>query len=135
LNSFKAIGSAQVKARREKAKAEKSYKECRKAGIESVPEFLFSLLKIFVRRFWFQLPATLDEQEKNAGAETKEHDGNAGGDAPESSGGRAAIVAAADDDVARHGDEQFEDAAAQQPAGAAFQKGIFVIRFCEPAEN
>jgi hypothetical protein len=114
LNSFRAIGSAQVKVRRTKAKGEKFNEESRKTGIESVPEFLFFLFNFFIRgrRFWFQLPAAFDEQEEDARAEAEQHHGNAGGDAPERAEGRAAIVAAADDDVAGHGDDEFEDAAA-----------------------
>ncbi len=86
-------------------------------------------------RIWFQPREPFDEQKENARAEAEEHDGDAGGDAPESAGGRAAIVAAAHDDVAGHRDKQFKDAAAQEPAGAALEQGIRVVRFGEFMEN
>lgn len=87
------------------------------------------------RGFWFQLPATFDEQEKNAGPEAEQHHGKAGGDAPKSADGRAAVVAAADDDVAGHGDEQFEDAAAQEPARGAFEQRLGGVGFGRAAED
>ena len=49
--------------------------------------------------------------------------------------GRAAIAAAADDDVAGHGDEEFEDAAAQEPADNAFEQRVRVVGFGEAAKD
>jgi hypothetical protein len=36
--------------------------------------------------------AAFDEQKENTGAEAEQHDGNAGGDAPEGSGGRGIVA-------------------------------------------
>ena len=49
--------------------------------------------------------------------------------------GRAAVAAAADDDVAGHGDQQFEDAAAQEPAGDAFEQRVRVVGLGEAAKD
>lgn len=86
-------------------------------------------------RFWFQPLEPFDEQKENTWAEAEQHNGDAGGNAPERAGGRAAIVAAADDDVAGHGDDEFENAAAQEPAGGALEECVGFIRFGGAAEN
>ena len=54
-------------------------------------------------------------EEEDAGAEGKEHDGEAGSDAKAGGDGGGTIVAAADDDVAGNDDQEFQDAALQQP--------------------
>jgi hypothetical protein len=86
-------------------------------------------------RLRLQLSAAFDEQEEHAGAEAEQHHGKAGGDTPESADGRATIIAAADDDVARHGDKQFEDAAAQKPARGAFEERAGIVRSGGTVEN
>ena len=75
------------------------------------------------------------EQKEHAGPEAEQHDRNAGDDAPKCAKGRAAIAAAADDDVAGHGDEEFEDAAAQEPAEAAFEQRVRIVGFGEAAKD
>ena len=77
---------------------------------------------IGVQRSRFQPPATFDEQKKDTGTEAEEHHRNAGGDAPKRARRRATIAPTPDDDVAGHGDEQFQNAAAQQPAHEAFDQ-------------
>src|SRR5579859_2632344 len=54
-------------------------------------------------------------EEEDAGAEGEDHDGEAGGDAETGDDGSGTIVAAADDDVAGDGNQEFEDAAFQKP--------------------
>ena len=54
-------------------------------------------------------------EEEDAGAEGEEHYGDAGGDAETGSERRGTIVTAADDDVARDDDQEFQDAAFEQP--------------------
>ena len=49
--------------------------------------------------------------------------------------GRAAVAAAAHDDMAGHGDEEFEDAAAQEPADDAFEQRVRVVGSGEAAKN
>src|SRR5260370_25843199 len=54
-------------------------------------------------------------EEEDAGTEGEEHDGDTRGDAEAGSHGCGAIVTAADDNVARDYDQQFQDAAFEQP--------------------
>ena len=68
--------------------------------------------------------AAFDEQKENVRSEAEEHDGDAGGDAPERAGGRAAVAAATHDDMTGNGHEEFEDAAAQEPADNAFEQRV-----------
>ena len=49
--------------------------------------------------------------------------------------GAAAIVATANNDMAGHGDEQFKDASAQQPASGAFDEGLGIIRLGGTTED
>lgn len=83
----------------------------------------------------FELAHPFYEQKINARPEAEQHHGNAGGDSPKRADGRAAIVAAAHDDVAWHGDDEFENAPAQQPAQTAFEQGIFIVGLREASEN
>jgi len=85
--------------------------------------------------FWLQPLEPFDEQKENPGAEAEQHYGDAGGDAPKRAGGRATIVAAAGDDVAGHGDKEFKDAAAQEPARGAFEECVGFVRFGGATEN
>ena len=70
----------------------------------------------------------LHKRKENTGAQADEHHGKAGGDAPESTRWRTAVAAAVDDDMAWHGDAEFEDAAAQEPAKGAIQERVRLIR-------
>jgi hypothetical protein len=58
-------------------------------------------------------------EEEDAGAEGEEHDGEAGGDTETGDDGSRTFVAATDDDVARDGDQELEDAAFQEPGDEA----------------
>ena len=57
-------------------------------------------------------------EEEDAGAEGEEHDGEASGDAEAGGDGGGTVVAAANDDVARDDNQEFQDAALEQPGCA-----------------
>ena len=84
--------------------------------------YQFSLPIYPAWRFRLQPLEPFDEQKENAGPETEQHDGNAGGDAPERAKRSAAVATSAHKNMAGHGDEEFKNAAAQQPARAAFEQ-------------
>src|SRR5450759_1318168 len=77
--------------------------------------------------FRLRAPDAFGKQKENSRTEAQQHDGNAGGDSPKRSHRRATIVAATDDDVTRHGDKQFKNAAAQQPARAALHERVRIV--------
>ena len=62
-------------------------------------------------------------EEEDAGAEGEEHDGEAGGD------GGGTVVAAANDDVVRDDNQEFQDAALEQPGCAPKHQEIgFLVK-------
>jgi hypothetical protein len=72
------------------------YKDAAPAALRPPAEIhQFSLPIYPACGFRFQPLEPFDEQEEHARAEAEEHDGNAGGNAPERAGGRATIIAEA----------------------------------------
>ena len=59
------------------------------------------------------------KKKQDARAERQEHDGDAGHNPPEGKERRTTFLPLADEDVAWHRDEQFEDASAEQPPRGA----------------
>src|ERR1039458_2334793 len=82
-----------------------------------------------------QTPAAFHEQEKHTRPKAEQHHRDARDNSPEGAGGRAAIVTAADDDVARHGDDEVQNAPAQQPARGAFEQRIGFVGLRKVAEK
>jgi hypothetical protein len=62
-------------------------------------------------------------KEEDAGAKGEEHDGEAGGDAETGDDGCGTFAAAADDNVAGYGDQEFEDTPFEQPGDEAVDGG------------
>jgi hypothetical protein len=69
-------------------------------------------------------------EEEDARTEGEEHDGEASGYAEAGDGRRGAILTATDDDVAGDNDEEFEDAAFEQPGDKAsdYSGGVAEIK-------
>src|SRR5204863_9629272 len=82
-----------------------------------------------------QAAEAFGEKKEHARPEAKKHDRQASGNTPEGAEGGAATVPVANDDIARNGHENFENAAAQEPARGSFHDGVGVVVLCETIKH
>jgi hypothetical protein len=109
----------------------KSYQRLAKSGID----WLFGVLSQLRGNSWTQLAHSLGEQEKYSGTKSQQHHGNSRGHAPKRCCSGATIVAAPDDNVARHRDQQLKNAPAQKPAHCFALQCCRIISHRKTIEN